>query len=258
MMMRRRRRIHSPQWADTGSLPNLVRATTSLQTLIETADACGITYHGPKGKEKEVTREHVPSMGFNYPMSHAGGSTMAPTLTFETRVPFGDHVVSDEVVSDLAPPLMVSVHCAGLGHGYGDGYGHAILRVRKPKGTHENDPLTALYFYDLVRSSGDLLAEFVNDIINQMAHEKIRLGTASRPIFMDDKYFHHPTTGFRPLGSLEGLNAHDVLMPVLESEEKRGLLVLNRLDASLEMYVLYIWTEVSLIAYEEQTRSDIL
>ena len=220
-----------------------------LRALIQTADTCGITYHGPKGKAKEVTRDPVPSMAFDCPTSSAVGFAMAPTS--------GDHVMGDEAVSEFAPPLMVSVHCPGLGHGYGEGYGHAILRARKSQGA-ENNPLTALYFYDLVRSSGDLLAEFVNDIVDKMTPEKIRLGTASRPVFMDDKLFRHPTTGFRPLGSLDGLNPCNLLMPVLESEEKRGLLALNRHETTLDLYVLYIWSEVSLIPDEWQARSDIV
>ena len=47
-----------------------------------------------------------------------------------------------------------------------------------------------------------------------------------------------------------------VLELVMDSEEKRHLLNLNRLDERLDMYILYIWMDVSVIPKEKQGLSD--
>jgi hypothetical protein len=70
--------------------------------------------------------------------------------------------------------------------------------------------------------------------------------------------YGHPFTGFRHLGYLAQLNTmiEPVLEPVMDSEEKRRLLNMNGLDESIDMYVLYIWTDVSVITKEKQGLSD--
>ena len=81
---------------------------------------------------------------------------------------------------------------------------------------------------------------------------------------MDQKHLYgHPISGFRCLGHLEPLTKWDtmieqVLEPVRDSQEKRRLLSINRLDETLDMYVLYIWTDVSVITLEQQGFSDII
>ena len=53
------------------------------------------------------------------------------------------------------------------------------------------------------------------------------------------------------------LNARDTpLEPVLDSEEKQWLLKINGLDEVMDMYILYIWTDVSVIMEEQQDVSD--
>jgi hypothetical protein len=82
---------------------------------------------------------------------------------------------------------------------------------------------------------------------------------AHGPVFMDGGLFYgHPFTGFRHLGYLAQLNAtiEPVLEPVMDSEEKQHLLNMNGLDESIDMYILYIWTDVSVITKEKQGLSD--
>ena len=68
---------------------------------------------------------------------------------------------------------------------------------------------------------------------------------------MDQKtHYGHPFSGFQRLGYLKDLEAQDTWMelaldPVLDSKGKQSLLKKNGLDKILDMFVLYVWTDVS-------------
>ena len=169
-----------------------------------------------------------------------------------------EHPMTKEGDLKIDPALLVSVHRPGLG------YGHAIFWAKKTLEAGVYKPLTALYFYDMLRCSDDPQLDDVNRLVDRMSHGLIKLATASSPVFMDQKLLYgHPISGFRRLGHLEPLTKRDtmieqVLEPVRDSQEKRRLLSINRLDETLDMYVLYIWTDVSVITLEQQGFSDII
>ncbi|KAF8328766.1 hypothetical protein F5887DRAFT_924103 [Amanita rubescens] len=136
----------------------------------------------------------------------------------------GREVTSETVPStpSVEPALFISVHHPGVG------YGRVVFEE-----TRGYRALTALYFYQLPRSSHGVQLEEVNEIVDGMLGGLIRLATACTPIFIRDQklLYSHPFPGFRHLSHWElQLNARDtttvelVLEPVLDSEEKRRLL----------------------------------
>jgi hypothetical protein len=190
-----------------------VQDNETFSTLIAVANADGMVYVG-KGKEKEVADRDISS------------TSPSPAVT--------------AAMMENAPALFVSVECPGRDDG------HAIFRAQRCAGTEEYQPFTALYFYQSLRFSSNLQVEFINDLVDQMRPEEIRLGTARKPVYIDEKHlFGRPSTGFHHLGYLEELDPGVVIKPVVDDEVKRGLLQMNNLDENLDMYVLYIWTVVS-------------
>jgi hypothetical protein len=232
--------------------------------LLDTLNSGGIVYASPKGKGKEVTAETVPSTSSDNPMGENADSETYPASTLEAMAPdpplSSEHLTTEDGGSGIDPALLVSVHRPGLAISYG----HVVFQAKKTRETWGYRPLTPLYFYQLVRSSSDVQLEDVNRLIDRMSPGLIRLATSRAPVFMNQKFvYNHPFTGFRQLGFWEKMDTEDtmiapVLEPVLDSDEKRRLLSINRLDESLDMYVLYIWIDVSVITEEHQGISDII
>lgn len=188
-----------------------VQSDDAFKALIAVANADGIIY-ASKGKEKEV-------------------ADVSGTSSKEAEM------------IDNGPAVFVSVHCPVRG------YGHAIFQAKECAKTEEYQPLTALYFYQSLRDSLNIQVAFINEMVDDMRPEEIRLGTARRPVYIDENdLFGRPSTGFRHLGYLEELDPGMAIKPVLDDDDKKALLKLNNLDERLDMYVLYIWTAVSMMA----------
>ncbi|KAF8344836.1 hypothetical protein F5887DRAFT_1075024 [Amanita rubescens] len=229
------------------------------QILLDTLNSGGIVYTSPKGKGREVTAETVPSTSSDDPMGENADSETDPASTLEVMAPdpplSSEHLMTEGGGSEIDPALLVSVHRPGLGHG------HVVFRAKKTQETWGYRPLTPLYFYQLLRSSSNVQLEKVNILVDRMSRGLIRLATSRAPVFMNQKdLYNHPLTGFRQLGYWEQLDTQDTLIarkldPVLDTNEKRSLLIINGLDETLNMYVLYIWTDMS---EEEDTPSSLV
>ena len=227
--------------------------------LLGTLNSRGIVYTLPKGKGREVTSETAPSTSSDDPMGENADSETDQPSTLAPDPPLSsEHLMTEDGGSKIGPALLVSVHRPGLG------YSHVVFQVDKTRETRGYKPLTALYFYQSLRSSHDLQLRDVNRLVDRMLPALIRLATSRSPVTMEQKFlYNHPSTGFRQLGHWEQLEAMDTMIapliePVVESDEKRRLLSINGLDETLDMYVLYIWTEVSVIAEEQQGFADII
>lgn len=205
-----------------------IQSDEILQVLISTANANGIIYTSPKGKEKEVTSrmdKDVPSTSMSFDSTSSTSFNHSEVL---------------EMIKS-APALFVSVECPVRG------YGHAIFQAKKCADTERYQPLTALYFYQSLCYSSNIQVEFINKMVDHMRPNEIRLGTACRPIYIDEKHlFGWPSTGFHHLGYLEDLDQGVLIKPVVNNNDKKDLLKMNNLDENLDMYILYIWTVVSL------------
>jgi hypothetical protein len=91
----------------------------------------------------------------------------------------------------------------------------------------------------------------VNLDIGDMEYQELCLATAHLPIFMDQlPNFPQSKTGFRQLGLLQELEPNYLIKPVLDSEEKKHTLKVFGQDETLDIYVLYIFTQVSPRAYD--------
>lgn len=229
--------------------------------LLDALRSQGVVYTSPKGKGREVPSERrvtATSTSSDVLMGGNEGSERNQATTAPGLPLFFEDPMTEEGGSEIDPALLVSVHCPGLG------YGHVVFQAKKLQETWGYKPLTAIYFHHLLRISSDLQLDEVNGLIDRMVSHQIKLATSRSPVFMEQKLLHNnPFTGYRRLGYLEQLkvqlNARDTpLEPVLDSEEKRRLLKINGLDEAMDMYVLYVWTDVSVITEEQQDVSDII
>ena len=71
-----------------------------------------------------------------------------------------EHPMTKEGDFKIDPALLVSVHRPGLG------YGHAIFWAKKTLEAGVYKPLTALYFYDMLRCSDDPQLDDVNRLMD--------------------------------------------------------------------------------------------
>jgi hypothetical protein len=204
------------------------------QELIATANDKGVVYTSPKGKEKEVASKPLPLAANEHglvPASSKGKAAVASSIS--------DYCLEDSGSAQLSV-LMVGVQCP-------DGrYSHAVFQVFTPSRPSPHSA-SALDLYQSLRSSEDAEVILANLDINDMDSQEIRLATARLPIFMDElPNYSRSKTGFRHMGFLQELDPNYLIKPVLGGEEKEHTLEVFGQDPRLDIYVLYILTEVSL------------
>ena len=239
--------LHSHPLGDIGqeltgilSDPLYTKVTTPDQTnvhfqeLIAAANNKGVVYTSPKGKEKEVQSKPLALATNEYglmPASSKGKAAVASSVS--------DYRIEDSDFPQLSV-LMVGVQCP-------DRYSHAVFQIFTPSSPSPHSA-SALDLYEALRSSEDAEAIVVNLDINDMDCQEIRLATARLPIFMDElPNYPRSRTGFRQLGFLQELDPNCFIKPVLVGEEKEHTLDVFGQDQRQDIYVLYIWTEVSLL-----------
>jgi hypothetical protein len=63
---------------------------------------------------------------------------------------------------------------------------------------------------------------------------------------MNDPNFGHLLTGLKQLGLLEELEPDHLIQPAMDCQERMALMQAHELDDALELFVLYIFSGVSL------------
>lgn len=198
------------------SLDPPMQTNDEFQALITAANAGGIFFISRKGKEvSSKTRALLPSASSEYNGTEIGEGT-----------------------TQLA--LMVGIQCA-------DGKQmHIIIPVKQRKITTGLLPSSPLYLYQSLRNSQDLGSARINSHIDTIDPCKIYLVTARMPLLMNDPNFGHLLTGLKQLGLLEELGPGHLIQPTIDCEERTALMQAHELDNALELFVLYIFTGVSL------------
>ena len=185
--------------------------------LIAAAKEAGVIYKSAKGKEKEDM----------------------PGLCTTTGKSWSNDTENVCRENDMLSALMVSVQCQ-------DGIcRHCFILVMKMM---DNSllPLSALYLYHSLLGSQDFIAQSATSYIGQMDTHTICLATAHKLVFMGDSYFAHPTTGFQHLGLLEALRPNRLILQSVDCTERTTLIDVYAMPNKVDVFVLYIWVDVSL------------
>lgn len=229
------------------------------QQLITTANDSGFVYTSAKGKEKEVQSQPLAMTmnegeTSNHPMDSENSELMAANQEETSDHPIDnsglmaanegetfDHSMENSWLNQPSV-LMVGVQCP-------DGRNsHAVFQVLTQSNPTGLPSASAIDLYESLLNSDDAEAILVNIDVSDMEYQEIRLATARLPIFMDElPNFPRSKTGFRQLGFLQELDPNYLIKPVLDGEEKQQILEVFGQDQTLDIYVLYILTEVSLI-----------
>ena len=136
---------------------------------------------------------------------------------------------------------------------------HAIVLVMKQSITTGLLPSSVVYLYQSFRKSQGLLSNHVNSHIDMINPGELYLGTAHQPVFMDDQnVFGHIQMGFKHLSALEALSANCLIKPMQDCEQRTSLMDVNDLDNALDLFILYIWTGVSLKVNDQYIYSNII